>query len=273
MEFPFADVELARRLETAESRSSTRFADSRARQTPGCGACWMETEGALAIFDGPTSPVTQTFCLGIQQAPTADGMARLEAFFHERGAPVYHEVSPLAYPSTFELLNARGYQPCEFTSVLYRPIVSGAATDDPAVVARLIAPGEEDLWAHTAAEGWSETAGLGDFMRDLGRVSSRAEGARLFFAEADGRPIATGIMYLSGGIAHLAGASTIRSARKRGAQSALLSARLRTAAALGCDLAMMGALPGSGSQRNAERNGFRIAYTRVKWVRNPSPGR
>jgi hypothetical protein len=29
----------------------------------------------------------------------------------------------------------------------------------------------------------------------------------------------------------------------------------------------MGAQPGSGSQRNAERNGFRIAYTRIKWRR------
>ena len=28
----------------------------------------------------------------------------------------------------------------------------------------------------------------------------------------------------------------------------------------------MGALPGSASQRNAERNGFRIAYTRIKWA-------
>jgi hypothetical protein len=28
---------------------------------------------------------------------------------------------------------------------------------------------------------------------------------------------------------------------------------------------MMGALPGSSSQRNAERLGFRIAYTRTKW--------
>jgi len=27
----------------------------------------------------------------------------------------------------------------------------------------------------------------------------------------------------------------------------------------------MCALPGSGSQRNAERHGFRIAYTRMKW--------
>jgi hypothetical protein len=37
--------------------------------------------------------------------------------------------------------------------------------------------------------------------------------------------------------------------------------------ARGCDLALMGAAPGSGSQRNAERNGFRIAYTRLKWKR------
>jgi hypothetical protein len=27
----------------------------------------------------------------------------------------------------------------------------------------------------------------------------------------------------------------------------------------------MGAAPGSASQRNAERQGFRIAYTRIKW--------
>ena len=40
---------------------------------------------------------------------------------------------------------------------------------------------------------------------------------------------------------------------------------LAYAADQGCDLAMMCALPGSGSQRNAERHGFRIAYTRIKW--------
>jgi hypothetical protein len=28
---------------------------------------------------------------------------------------------------------------------------------------------------------------------------------------------------------------------------------------------MMVALPGSGSQRNAERQGFRTVYTRTKW--------
>ncbi len=43
--------------------------------------------------------------------------------------------------------------------------------------------------------------------------------------------------------------------------------RLRDARARGCELAMIAASVGSQSQRNAERNGFRIAYTRTKWSR------
>jgi hypothetical protein len=60
-------------------------------------------------------------------------------------------------------------------------------------------------------------------------------------------------------------AGAIPESRNLGAQNALLDARLRYAAASGCTLAIMGAAPGSQSQRNAEKNGFRIAYTRTKW--------
>jgi len=61
-------------------------------------------------------------------------------------------------------------------------------------------------------------------------------------------------MHLNDGVALLVGASTVPAARRRGAQNALLSARLAFAHARGCDLAVMGALPGSASQRNAERD-------------------
>ena len=40
---------------------------------------------------------------------------------------------------------------------------------------------------------------------------------------------------------------------------------MRYAHQQGCDLAMMVAEAGSESQRNAERQGFRVAYTRMKW--------
>ena len=99
----------------------------------------------------------------------------------------------------------------------------------------------------------------------MARVQADRPDTRLFLAEQNGRAIATGALCLNEGIALLAGASTIPEGRGRGAQLALLSSRLAYAADHGCDLAMMCALPGSGSQRNAERHGFRIAYTRMKW--------
>jgi len=83
-----------------------------------------------------------------------------------------------------------------------------------------------------------------------------------FYVSPPGQHAMTAI---GGDVALLAGAATIPSARRQGAQLALLEERLRYAATHGCTVAMMVSLPGSGSQRNAERHGFRIAYTRVKW--------
>jgi ribosomal protein S18 acetylase RimI-like enzyme len=271
-QFPLADLALSRRLERAEGRSNARFVDSHARLRPASGACWIEVAGALAMFDGPASPATQTFALGISQLPADEDLDRIEAFFVERGAPVYHEVSPLADEKLVPMLTARGYRPFEFTSVMYRPIdltgleprTAGGPGARPTV--HLIEKGEEDVFARTSAAGWSH-AGIGDFILEMARINLASDGVSLFLAELDGQPIATAALSIVDGIAHLAGASTIPDARNRGAQLALLDHRLRHAAAHGCDVALMGALPGSGSQRNAERNGFRIAYTRIKWQR------
>ena len=150
--------------------------------------------------------------------------------------------------------------------MLYRPIDLAGLNTPASVSVRLIEKGEEELYARISAAGWSEF-GFGDFILEIGRVNGVAEGLRLFLAERDGKPIAAGALGLCAGVAHLAGASTIPEGRQRGAQLALLDHRLRYAVAHGCDVALMAALPGSGSQRNAERNGFRIAYTRIKWTR------
>ena len=290
--YPFADLALARRLERAEATSNARFVELRAGLDPGRGACWIEVGGTYAMYDGPSSPVTQTFGLGMFQAPTADDFDRLERFFFERGAAADHEVSPQADPATLGLLTERGYRPFEFTSVMFRPVGVGPAeaghyvpspdddglpsrdddADDtgvrsvrlqPDLHVRVIGADEADVWAKTASAGWG--AADGDFMLDVARVNAGAPDGHLFLAELDGRPVATAALAIHDGVAHFAGASTVPEGRRNGAQLALLDARMRHAAAHGCDLALMGAAPGSGSQRNAERHGFRIAYTRIKW--------
>lgn len=84
-------------------------------------------------------------------------------------------------------------------------------------------------------------------------------------AEVDGKPGAAGVLSIHDNIALFGGAATVPELRRRGLQTALLHERMRYAFERGCDLAMMVAVPGSDSQRNAERKGFRIAYTRTKW--------
>ena len=270
--YPLADLALARRLERAEGTSNARFVELRAGIDPRRGACWIDVGGAYAMFDGPSSPVTQTFGLGLFQAPTAADFDRLEQFFFDRGAPADHEVCPQADPAALRLLTERGYRPMEFTSVMFRPVDAGPASafEDgrPDLQVRVIGAHDADVWAHTARAGWG--AADGDFMLDVARVNAGAPDGHLFLAEFHGRPIATAMLAIQDGVAHFAGASTIPEGRRNGAQLALLDARMRHAAAHGCDLALMGAAPGSGSQRNAERHGFRIAYTRIKWRLKPT---
>lgn len=266
-EFPFADIELARRLERAEARGNAGFVEARAKAFPDVGAQWTEVAGAYAMFDGPGSPVTQTFGLGMFEPVTAEHMEEIEQFFLERGAGVFHEVCPMADPSVFAQFNERDYRPVEFSNVLYRPInpdLRLAASRNEAVRVRLIGDDEVDLWADTAFEGWSEFTEVADFLRDLGQVVARSKSLS-FLAEIEGKPIAAGSLSITKDVALLAGASTIPSARRQGAQFALLEERLRYGANHGCTIAMMVAQPGSASQRNAERHGFRIAYTRTKW--------
>ena len=264
----FSDLALSRRLERAEMLGNARFVEARARVSPESGAAWVEVAGAYAMFDGVESPITQSFGLGLFQSATPADLGRLEEFFHTRGAHAFHEVSPLAETALPALLNERGYRPVEFTNVLFRPLnarsLSDARRDPAAPRVRLVEEGEHGLWAQTSARGWADD-GYGDFMLGLAHVGTKRADSFSFLAELDGLPVATGAMSIGEGVALFAGASTVPEARGRGAQTSLLDARLRHAAEHGCDLAMMCALPGTPSQRNAERKGFRIAYTRVKW--------
>jgi GNAT superfamily N-acetyltransferase len=263
------DTALSQRLERAEAMASAAYVESRSRAAPALGAEWRDFDGTYAMFDGVGSPLSQTFGFGLFSPPTSAQLEAIESFFQDRGAEVFHEVSPLADPAVLGLMSERGYHPIELTSVMHLRLTSqrprSARKPAPELVVRRVESGGEDVWAETAARGWSETPEAAAFIRDFGTVSARAKGTVCFIAEWEGHPIAAAAIAIQDGVALLAGASTDPAFRGRGAQAALLDTRLAYAASAGCERAMMGALPGSASQRNGERQGFRIAYTRIKW--------
>jgi hypothetical protein len=268
MRYPTVDLTLARRLERAEAMANAAAVDSRRELQPDVGAEWMDAAGVYAMFDGPGSPLTQTFGLGLFQPCLAREFEQVEEFFDTRDAPTNHEVSSFAPPETLSLLGARGYTPIEASTVLVRPTSTSDSADSAAPTVRAITEDETPLWCRVAGQGWgAESAELGAFVERLGAVVAHARGVTCFLAELDGSPVAAGALNITNGVALLAGASTIAAARRRGAQLALLEARLAFAAARDIDLAMIVTQPGSASQRNAERRGFRPVYTRAKWQR------
>ena len=262
----FADSALAKRLEAAEGYACAQFAEARRRVNPESTSEWMSCAGATVVFDGVDAPTTQTFGLGMLEEVTAAALDEIEKFFIERGAEVMHEVCPFAGTETLDLLCARGYRPIEISNVMYRFAGEAPERFPENIQVRVVDKSEAELWSDISARGWAhEHPELENFVRDMGAIIVAREQSPCFLADLDRRTGAAGALILHGGVALFGGAATIPELRRRGLQGALLHARLRYAAEHECDLAMMVAEAGSNSQRNAERKGFRVAYTRLKW--------
>ena len=261
-----SDLNLSCRLERAEGHACYRFAEARRRISPESGADWMQLAGAYAVFDGIDSPITQAFGLGLFEPLRPEALDIVEKFFFDRSAPVLLEMSPFAGVSAAQLLCDRGYRPVEISNVMARRVELPAVRKSNPVKVRVTGPDEAALWNDVSTRGWShEHPELKQFLQDMGVVNAAREGSVCFLAELSGKPGAAGMLCLHDGVALFGGAATVPQMRRRGLQTALFEERMRYAAEQACDLAMIVVEPGSASQRNAERNGFQIAYTRTKW--------
>jgi len=262
----FADRELASRLEAAEGYACAQFADARKRLDPKSPSTWMQCAGATVVFDGVDAPTTQTFGLGLFETLTPGALDEIELFFRERGADVMHEICPFAGITTMGMLCSRGYRLIEISNVLYRTVERSEDSLSSNIRVRIVGNDETQLWSSISARGWTQDhPELEDFVRDMGTVCVTRENSPCFLAEVDELPGAAGTLVIHKGVALFGGAATVPELRRRGLQAALLHERMRYAAEYGCDVAMMVAEAGSNSQRNAERKGFRVAYTRSKW--------
>lgn len=260
-----AGLELARRLEAAEAHNGVACAEAHQRLHPALGAAVLEVGGGFALFVGLESPLTHAMGLGMRGPLHSDEMDQIEEFYRSRGAAISVELCPLADVSVVDLLGDRGYQVTEFNNVLVRPL-AGEEFGPPECV-RLACVEQEHLWARTVGCGFLEKDELTAEEIDVGSAIWHMPGSRCFLAFGGGRPGAAAAMAMHLGVATLFADGTMRAFRGAGLQDALIRERLRAAVAEGCDLATASTMPGGVSQRNYERNGFRVAYTKTILVR------
>jgi GNAT superfamily N-acetyltransferase len=260
----FCDIELAGRIERAEAQFIAGCGEAAARRRGDRAGFVVPVAGGVAGFAGPDSPLNKVAGLGFGGLPEPAELDAIERRYADRGAPVQAEVASLADPRLLELLAGRGYRLVSFENVLGRAL-GGAVerVDPPGVDVRRSGDDEFDTWLDVVVDGslHPDTQGVPwheEFPRDVYLDAMRdsvATGTRRYIALRDG--------VIAGGIAQLTGAATAPSSRRRGIQSALLSARLAAAAEAGCEVAVITVQPGSRSQQNAQRRGFELLYTRA----------
>jgi len=252
------DVGLARRIEAAEAanaRGSSLRPD----------AAVLEVAGGCAIFAGPDSPLTHAVGLGLKGPVRSAEIDALEAFFRSRGASVTVDFCPLADPGLLHALGERGYRATEFNNVVARRLAGLEIVLTPRV--RRALPSECDVWSYTVGRGFFDQPQLTSDEMDVGRAIFAMPDAVCFLGVAiGGDPAAGGALGIYDGLASLFADSTIARFRRSGLHREVIEARLNEAVARGCDLAAASTAPGSGSQRNYERLGFEVVYTRVTLV-------
>jgi hypothetical protein len=261
MEYPLLSLELAREIEATEAEAAVDCAEKMRRSGAVEGLA-----GGYAIYCGANSPITQAVGLGLHGPVSKEEFDRLEEFYFSRKEPVRVETCPLADGSLIVHYRDRGYYASEFSNVMVRPVerVERAAIPEGIEIARA-ADGEIDLWTLTVAQGFAEHFPVTQELLDVMRLFASGKNTECYLARIEGKVAGGATLAARGRIAGLFGASTLPAFRKRGVQTALLETRMMRAAELGCELAMSLAQPGSASERNITRLGFRTLYTRVKF--------
>ncbi len=193
-------------------------------------------------------------------------LARIEQFFGERESPVIVDLCPFAHATLVELLGAHGYQPIEFNQVLVCDLTSVTPASDDRI--RIVTTAELPVWSRTLAEGFLEHEPSAQELQ-VGADLFRMQGTVALLASVDGTAAAGGALLVNAeGVATLFGDATVTAHRGRGLQTALIRLRLAMAAERGGTIATASTLPGTPSQRNYERCGFRVAYTKVSMQRS-----
>ena len=267
---PFVTAELADRLERAEAEyMASDMSALRTDDNPlGVDVEHFGDATALAMSSVDDWEFNRTIGLRDHGPDEIDAVL---GWYRARRVDCHFDVAPMLCTGRVRLtLAERGFYQSGFHTVLYgEPTPSRPAPADAVEVAE-VGAAEMGAFAELYMVYYDDL-NLAPDLRRRAKANVEARhplpGWRLYVATVEGAPAAFGALFVSGGVASLGGAATAPPFRGRGCQSALIRRRIADAAAEGCDLIAAQAAPGSSSQRNMERVGLRVAYTKAVWSR------
>jgi GNAT superfamily N-acetyltransferase len=213
--------------------------------------------------------INRVIGLGISEPASDEALDRIADVY----GSIRHAIAlaPAARPEGVAgMLRERGYEPAHAWVKFAR-----AAADPPAPATDLrierIGPERAEVFTAVLAAGFEIPQSVTDL---LSHLPSRP-GWSWYLAHDGDVPVACGALFVQGRHGWLGQAATLPAHRRRGAQSALIAARIGAAAAAGAEVVVtetgetVDDRP-TISYRNILRAGFRAAYLRPNYVSPPA---
>ncbi|WP_172458842.1 GNAT family N-acetyltransferase [Legionella worsleiensis] len=227
----------------------------------------LEINGGAACFSGHDSFLSQVVGWGFYTKPKyfKSEIETIEYFYKERAhRQVDIELCPYVGNDLMRFLCARGYSISEISSVSVLDLSSVKEDEQPGSFypIRIVPADELNYWARQVAAGFGYPEAQEQFIR-----YARAKGVVVFGVYDEDRIIAGATLAMHGEVCDLGVASTLPAFRGKGLQKKLLLARLHYARQYGLNTATVTTEPGTISDLNVQKTGFRCAYSRIKMSR------
>jgi hypothetical protein len=258
------------RLELVEAAAFTALweaAPERVRREHGIRARTIAGAVCTAVAAAPENTmINRVTGLGLREPPTDAELGEIDAFFRDGGVRYAIGVSPFAAPDLGARLEARDFEP-GYAWMKFRRGVESPPMVETALRVEEIGAEHGPAFGSVVARGY----GMGEFAADWLGAAAGSPSFRLLLAWEGDEPAGAGALFVGAGIGWLGLAATVPEHRRKGAQGAILAARLRTAAAAGLrELAtetgeLVPERP-SNSYRNLLRSGFEEQYVRANYL-------
>lgn len=202
------------------------------------------------------------------------GIAPASAGTRTGGPVCWLETSPYTPRAVTDALVAAGFRMERQAATLYAaPILTtGCAAQSPSAVRiRDVTTAELELFLDTLNRGFGVAASALPAVRANQSFWCAVDNWHFFLATIDAVAVGAAVLAVYddatyGRVGYLAAASTLEQARGRGAQRALIAARMARAIEQGCTLITGQAAWGTTSSANMQRAGLQISHLRTVWT-------
>jgi len=271
-----SDRELSRLVERSEARACLDMVNVAPPDVASALGMLVESIGGGTVFVTPGFShlaYNRALAFGFDEPHTEPELDTMLACFR-RDVCFTIQPSPFARPSSIgDWLVARGFPPrtswVKWVRDAHQPLREWHTDLD----VRVVTPADARAFADLSCAIFHEEP-----VAPCLAAAVSLPWWRIYLAFDGEQPVATGVLHVADEIGWLGWGATLESHRKRGAQSALIAARIRDARAMGCRWINVETAPDTPekpnpSYRNMERAGFRVLYMRPShaWLPDRPP--